>query len=72
MKGDIVKLEKIATSELLKMRDDANEKIKKLEADIVKYHSAMFVWYCMSQIKICEKKITIITDELRERVCDID
>lgn len=51
-----MKLEKITIKELLEMKDDAENKVKKLEADIVRYHSAMFVWYCMSQIKICEKK----------------
>lgn len=62
-----MKLEKITIKELLEMKDDAENKVKKLEADIVRYHSAMFVWYCMSQIKICEKKIEIINNELKTR-----
>lgn len=62
-----MKLEKITIKELLGMKDDAENKVKKLEADIVRYHSAMFVWYCMSQIKICEKKIEIINNELKTR-----
>lgn len=62
-----MKLEKITIKELLEMKDDAENRVKKLEADIVRYHSAMFVWYCMSQIKICEKKIEIINNELKTR-----
>lgn len=62
-----MKLEKVTIKELLEMKDDAENKVKKLEADIVRYHSAMFVWYCMSQIKICEKKIEIINNELKTR-----
>lgn len=62
-----MKLEKITIKELLEMKGDAENKVKKLEADIVRYHSAMFVWYCMSQIKICEKKIEIINNELKTR-----
>lgn len=62
-----MKVEKYTTEELYELMDDARNKIKSLEDDIVKYHSAMFLLYSMSQLKAYEKKLQIIYDEIYRR-----